>query len=322
MISFFNRFDPGPTLRQFYRSSVASAANTRTTNAVHKNSLDKWEELTPNPGIKLLDINRDLRKGEIAPAQILRTFREGLLGQSYAIPTINKHHRTLKTVLRAAECAGVISKMPKISMMREPRRKAHVASFEQIDRIIKACRCARWPREVEGNPVNPVEYWQALVVFLFNVGLRHSDFTDVKITDVDWRTGSVSTLIQKTGDYETKPFDYGGIVLEHLERIRGERIYLFGKKGSRKQRYEWWEKIQRYAELPDPLFTFHDLRRTCGSELYAISPAAAQEMLGHEDVQTTHDSYVNMTEHLREVNGRRPQPQSFGGIKLSSLKIG
>jgi integrase len=320
MINFFNRFDPGPTLRQFYRTSVASAANTRTTNAVHRNFLDKWEELTPNPGLKLLDINREMRKGETAPAQILRTFREGLLAQDYALPTINKHHRTLKTILRAAESAGFISKMPKVSMMREPRRKVHVASFEQIDRIIFSCACARWPREIEGNPVNPGDYWRALVVFVFNIGLRHSDFTDVKMTDLDWVARSISMFMKKTGDYETKPVE--PCVFEHIEKIRGERVYLFGKKCSRKQRYGQWKKIQRHAGLPEPLFTFHDLRRTCGSELYAISPAAAQEMLGHSDIETTHKSYTNMTQHLRDVVGHRPQPQSFGGLKLATIKIG
>ena len=261
MISFFS----GPTAREFYLSHVQSASQARRTREFHLDLLRTWEELTENPGIRAIR------------TETIWAFREECIRSGLANPTINKKLRSLRIILKRAFKLERIPKMPDIEMLREAEPEPRIASDQELCAIYWACSSARWPRSAECDEIHPGNYWRALVVTLFNIGLRLGEVTSLRFTDVDFERGTISVRSSKTKKFRQKPLHQA--VVEHLESIRGNRLLIFGKTASHKQRYNQWDAIQKHAGLGEPFLNFHDLRHTCGTAFFEQSPAPRRKCL-------------------------------------------
>jgi integrase len=85
-----------------------------------------------------------------------------------------------------------------------------------------------------------------------------------------------------------------------------------------KSLYAAWHAIQEAAGINvdrsaeqgrKPYYGFHEIRKTCGTNLFGVSPAAAQQMLGHSSVETTQKSYANLNTLTEQALDQIPQPQ-------------
>lgn len=291
---------------RFYRSA---SAKPRATESQHE-TLAYWEMHTPDPPLRDIDGNNAL----------LFEFRESLLskpglkGVRLVATTANKHLRQLNAILNRfgpkgpgprRQSLGWIREVPWVEPSPEDGRDVRTASVEELSAIYLACEAATWPRA--GFP--PPDWWRALLVLLYNVGPRRGDFLAMPRSAVDWKKCTILVRQEKKRKPSPKPMN--DVVAVHLRRIwEPERELLLPGVGSRKWLYEIWKRIQRKAGIVQP-YCFHEIRKTCGTALFEISPGAAQEMLGHSSVETTRKHYANLTRHTIEVSQRVEQPEAF-----------
>lgn len=272
----------------------------RTIEA-YENMLRHWEDLTDDPTFDEMD------------NITLHGFKAGYL--EYNSPaSFNKERRHFMAIINRMGPAmrknpdgmGIIDRFIYIKPIREPRKIPRVATDMQVDAIYKACDIATWPRFQFGAP----EWWRALVVFLCNTGLRRNDFLKLRTSDVNLEDRYVLFDAEKTGKDQMLPLH--SVVVKHFKRIWSDRDKVFPKSIGYDHLYRQWYKIQSAAGIkPDDHLTFHQMRSTCGTNLFKRSPGAAQEMLGHSSIETTRRSYASLTDHLKQIASTAEQPSAF-----------
>ena len=87
--------------------------------------------------------------------------------------------------------------------------------------------------------------------------------------------------------------------------------HLFYVTSSNRQVYREWHAIQKAAGIPKPYFGFHDLRRTCATELEQLANGAGTFMLGHSSPMVTHRHYNNPSAATLTAVEAMPQPFGF-----------
>lgn len=294
--------NPNLTLRNAYLKYYdLSELKPRTVEA-YSNALDHWELMTGDPDIH-----------SISNITLLQ-FKAAFLRQ-YSPATFNKVRAHLLAILNRLgpkqkhNPAGleILTDFVFVPRAKELEKPPRVASDAEIDAIYQAAANATWPKfEFGAGP-----WWQALIVFLFNTGLRRNDFLALRTKNVDLEQGWFEFRAEKTGKLRRLPLHSSAV--EHFQRIWSDREFVFPKPAGKRSLYIHWHKIQAAAGIErSEHFTFHQLRSTCGSRLFSVSPGAAQEMLGHSSINTTRKSYANLTEHLRNVTIQTPQPFTSG----------
>lgn len=219
--------------------------------------------------------------------------------------------------LRNPEGLGLISDVPYVRPPAEVRRKPRTATAEEISAIYQVADLATWP-ECE---VPPPLWWRSLLVALYNVGLRRLDYLSARQDEFDLRLGVVSFDAEKTGKESTLPLH--PVVISHLLEIwQPERALVWPWRHGQTEPdpidkkktslYGQWHRLRKAAGVERKI-TPHDIRRTCGSDLFSISPAAASECLQHSSIVTTQRSYVDCSRETRELMLGRQQPPIFTG---------
>lgn len=216
---------------------------------------------------------------------------------------------------------GLIDECPRAQPARETEPDPVTATLTEISEIYLACEVARWPREATTGVPAP-DIWRALVVFLFNVGCRRSDFLAIDKTQVDWPRQALLLRQRKTGKARWLPLNE--TTLSHLARIgecTGPRLFPF--PDNLRTLYRTWAAIQQAAEISVPrgsvscrrqVYGFHELRKTCLTEYFAVNERAAQEMGGHSQLLTTLRHYVSTARRdgvARSASEALPQPEAF-----------
>lgn len=289
------------TMRGAFEQYYWSPEMKPRTLEVYENMLRHWEDLTEDPTFAEMD------------SVTLHGFKTAYLEYNSAA-SFNKERRHFMAIINRMSPAvrknpdglGIVDRFIYIKPIPETRKIPRVASDEQVNAIYDACDIATWPRFEFG----PTAWWRALVVFLYNTGVRRNDFLNLETTDVNLQEALIQFDAEKTGKDQMLPLHQS--VVEHFEQIWSDRKYVFPKSKGYKLLYRQWYEIQSFAGIPaDDHFTFHQLRSTCGTNLFKRSPGAAQEMLGHSSIETTRKAYAFLTDHLVEVAQTQEQPSAF-----------
>jgi len=301
MISSNKKYETNITLRQAFEAYYKSPSLKPRTIEAYEGTLSHWEELTDDPHIIEID------------NVTLHMFRNAYL--EYNKPaTFNKERRHILAIMNKLGPKGrnnkkglaILDDFIYIDPEKETEKLARVATDEELNAIYDACKYANWPSFEFGAP----SWWRAVIVFLYNTGLRRNDFLNLETREVKLQKSVIEFDAEKTGKHRRLPLHHS--VIEHFEAIWSEREFVFPKPAGLKTIYRQWYAIQNAAEIPeDRHLTFHQLRSTCGSNLFERSPGAAQEMLGHSSVETTRKSYANLTNHLTEMALTTRQPSAF-----------
>ncbi|MHC4698495.1 MAG: tyrosine-type recombinase/integrase [Planctomycetota bacterium] len=298
------------TLRGAYETYHKSAAHAEETTTKYRDLMKWWERLTADPPVDQIT-NR-----------MLKEFQAGLLSNGLARSTVNSYLAHLTAILSTIGPAspsnpfaeGVIDTFPRVRRLKVKLRLPRVVPDEALLAIYRGCESARWPIRLG---IDPTDWWRALSVFLYNVGTRTGDFRALKCEDISLRRQSLK-LMAKKSDQQERVIPLHDSVVEHLERIwRPPRALVFPTSDKRmdqpsrhtpKQLYEHWYRIQAYAGLPKPGYTFQEFRKTCCSVLFERSPGAANAMLGHASMTTTERFYANTERTLLETAMSTDQP--------------
>lgn len=201
--------------------------------------------------------------------------------------TVNREVAALRHMLVLAEEWGLIAKVPRIRMLREPEGRLRFLTEEEVARLLSACAAS------------PSAELHAVVKVALNTGMRRGEVLGLTWDRVDFARGVL--LLERTKSGRRREVPMNGGVYDVLSAITGRREgRVFSVRSVRKP----FERAVREARLED--FRFHDLRHTAASHLMmrGASLADVRAVLGHATLAMTM-RYAHLSpEHLRSAVAR------------------
>lgn len=312
----------GYTLTTFFENyylPVCMSEASPLSAGHYRSVLKKWSMLTGDPPLSKIT-NATLAK-----------YRDALLAirrhdKPLSVNTVRTQLQHLMILLNKAgppgprnrDAAGLIDPAPWVKLPKGMPREPRIVSDETLNRCYEAAGQMLAP-ELELPPVN---WWRALLVVTVNLGLRSRSLFGLEWRDVDFesRTLIVRPEINKGRKKQVLPIN--DVVTAHLKAIRpkraddGERVFRWPFSIEMFRRY--LKDLQELAGV-EP-FGLHQLRKTCGTRLWASNPGAAVLMLGHSSIEITRQSYVGQVSVLRPVADAFPQPAAFTSTPASPDK--
>lgn len=284
-----------------------------STRSEYRRSLNHWEKLTDDPYVCMIS------------RETLREFRAKFIATGLASPTLNKTWRHLRAILRRLGPAAdrnpwgedIIEKIPAMRLASEAPKTPALIPPARIDTVYRACKLATWP---ERCTVSAAHCWQAMLVLLWNYGLRTQDILLITWGDVDFSgTGTIKYVAQKNkrkgGKFaQPRTLPMNETVKAHLWRIRKDdpqaRVIDFPR---RKHGLYWqWRVILMAAQVP--LFDFRDLRETCNTRHEMRRQGVGKWILGHAATGINEKHYLNPTPLIKRAISTFPQPSAFLGL--------
>jgi len=109
--------------------------------------------------------------------------------------TVNIHLKALKTFLRWANEMGQLERMPKIPMLRGPKKYPAVLSLEEISRLMERLINLR---NMEAAPKKTLFYrlHQRFLMVALETGMRRGEIFWLPWEQIDLETGTISFRIQ------------------------------------------------------------------------------------------------------------------------------
>lgn len=288
--------------RDEYEAKIADTMEL-DTRRITLGALDHFERITTP---KRIDAVKTQMIDEYVAKR--RTERGRKKGDKVSPATINKELRHIKAVLRKAHEWEYLPKVPKIAMVREPKKLPTYVTPEHFTAIYHACDSAIRPK---GLTIQPGDWWRALVVFSYMTGWRVGEPLALRRDDLDLDAGKAIT---RHGDNKGKRDELvplHPIVVEHLRTIVSFSPMMFPWPHSRETLWIEFTSIQKTAGIHLPChgkhehtdacysYGFHDLRRAFATmNADRLSADALQSLMRHKSYTTT-QRYINMA---RQVN--------------------
>jgi integrase/recombinase XerD len=267
------------------------------TYAAYKRDLSKFEEFAKKRKLELAKITRD----------DLVDFLAGLYRQKLESKTVARHLVTLRNFFRFAQIHEGIVDDPAVNLESPKIRKSlpGYLRLEEVERLL------RQPDESTAFGLRD----KAMLEVLYSTGLRVSELTGLKVTDMDTKVGCVRCIGK--GDKE-RVVPVGkkalGIVERYLregrpEIVKGARTnsaFLFvNRRGGKISRVGVWKILSNYGKQAGlrASLTPHMLRHSFATHLLerGADLRSVQLMLGHADISTTQIYTHVVEERLKQV---------------------
>lgn len=313
------------TLRSAFDRYHRSASHSARTIEDYYKAIDHWERLTGDPDLHEVD-NLALWNFSQALMTSIPPGRNKPLSKT----SVAKYLREVQAIFSTIgpvrhgkpDAFGILDRVP--VCRKPPIDETPVITIEadEVDRIYEACRIATWPKKVsaDGKWIQfvPVDWWRCLLVYLYNVGSRRNEFLGLRRDQIDFDRRMMTIDPEKHGDSNWKPLHAN--VIDHMRTIwLPNRTLLFACPRTRTL-YKQWHRIQEAAgiHVPRPIdsdrkpyYSFHEVRKTAGTNWAEHSPSAAQHMLGHRSLNTTVRHYINRGKLAQRIEEKISQPSSF-----------
>lgn len=134
---------------------------------------------------------------------------------------------------------------------------------------------------------------RGIITFALNTGCRVTEIIELTWDRVQGDEIVFTPGTQKSGVYGRRALnDAAAQIIARQPQFCEYVFTLGGGKIPRRKLHDMWDRARVKAGLED--VKFHDLRKTCGQRmLEAGAPlTAVQAQLGHNDIATTQESYV------------------------------
>jgi integrase/recombinase XerD len=267
------------------------------TYAAYKRDLSKFEEFAKKRKLELGKITRD----------DLVDFLAGLYRQKLESKTVARHLVTLRNFFRFAQVQEAIADDPAVNLESPKIRKSlpGYLRLEEVERLLQ---------QPDASTAFGLRD-RAMLEVLYSTGLRVSELTGLKVTDIDTKVGCVRCIGK--GDKE-RVVPVGKKALAIVERYlregrpeivkdaRTNSAFLFvNRRGGKISRVGVWKILSNYgkqAELRTSL-TPHMLRHSFATHLLerGADLRSVQLMLGHADISTTQIYTHVVEERLKQV---------------------
>jgi integrase/recombinase XerD len=266
------------------------------TISAYKRDLQKFDEFARKRKLTLESVSRD----------DLVDFLAGLYRQKLESRTVARQLVTLRNFFRFAQIQEAIPADPSINL-ESPKIRRSLPGYlrlEEVERVL-AQPDAKTPLGLRDR---------AMLEVLYSTGLRVSELTGLRVTDLDTKVGCVRCIGK--GDKE-RIVPVGKKALGMVDKyLRDARPHLLGKavgnpalfvnrRGRALSRVGVWKILSAYgrrAGLRQPL-TPHMLRHSFATHLLerGADLRSVQLMLGHADIATTQIYTHVVEERLKQI---------------------
>ena len=285
------------TISSFLTHVRVEKGLSSNTVSAYRRDLVKFDEFARKRKLSLEAVNRD----------DLVDFLAGLYRQKLESKTVARHLVTLRNFFRFAQIQELISEDPSVNL-ESPKIRRSLPGYlrlEEVERLLSQPD-AKTPLGLRDR---------AMLEVLYSTGLRVSELTGLRVTDLDAKVGCVRCIGK--GDKE-RIVPVGKKALAVVEKyLRDARPKLLGKvpgsspalfvnrRGAPLSRVGVWKILSSYgrqagmrvALAPHMLrhsFATHLLER--GADLRSV-----QLMLGHADISTTQIYTHVVEERLKQI---------------------
>lgn len=268
------------------------------TLSAYRTDLAKFEDFVKKRKVALQAITQDH----------LVDFLAGLYRQKLESKTVARHLVTLRNFFRYAQMQELIADDP-TAHLESPKIRRSLPGYLRLEDVEKLLE-----QPDQKTPLGLRD--RAMLEVLYSTGLRVSELTSLKVTDLDTKVGCVRCIGK--GDKE-RIVPVGrkalGIVERYLRNGRPELLkpgkggagaYLFvNRRGGRISRVGVWKILSAYgrrAGLRQAL-TPHMLRHSFATHLLerGADLRSVQLMLGHSDISTTQIYTHVVEERLKQI---------------------
>jgi integrase len=242
-------------------------------------------------------------------------------GSVVSAATINKDLRHIKAALRLAHEWGYLPDLPRIKMVKEPRKLPTYVTPEHFELIYaKGCDLATLPRN-PGQRYTPRDWWRSLVTTAYLTGMRVGEILAVRREDLKLESGELLTRWDDTKTDRDEVIPLHEVVVEHLRSIAGADGLVFPWGHDPRTLWVEFTRIQQGAGIHLPcrenhthtpschVYGFHDFRRAFATVNAArIKPEVLQLLMRHKSYQTTQKHYINPTSQMQDAVSDMPVP--------------
>jgi integrase len=281
----------------------------------YRGSLKLWRLITGDPPL------------ETITTESLTLFRDALSKRRGIKPcarmttsTVAGRLRSIQTILdkagppgpRNRDAKGVIASVPWVRRPRVPIELQRVISPEMFKLVYDATAGMDWPT-VPG--IKAPAWWKALLVVTYNTQLRRRTLFEMRMDEIDWGTSCLRLPARRMKAGRPMIVHLNPPAMQALRGIRTARELVFPfNSRHHKTFHEWFHRLQDSAGIPTAEhFGLHAIRKTAATILAGFSPQAAQLALGHTQLSTTMNHYINPLPIIGPALDAMPQP--FGDTK-------
>ena len=287
--------------RREYQERMANAMDTGTRRET-QGALNHFERIARPKRIQAI-------KTQAIDAYISqrRTERGKKRGSTVSPATINKELRHIKAVLRVANEWGYLPAVPKVRMLKEPKKLVRYVTPEHFASIYQACDAAVRPK---GQHYQPADWWRAMITFQYMTGWRVGEPLALRWEDVSLDNGTALTRYDDNKGNRDDLVPLHPVVVDHLRRIIDFGPMVFSWPNHGRTLWSDFAKIQQAAGIDLPcrekhehtaachLYGFHDLRRAFATQnALRLTENALQALMRHKSYLTT-KRYINMARQL------------------------
>jgi integrase len=250
---------------------------------------------------------------------LLERFAAFRLKAGRAIPTVNKDLVVLAALWRYAFRKRKVDDQPRdVEKIRELKRLPEAWSLQQFGKILDAAATEPGTTTICDAPASL--FWPALLLTLYDTGLRVSALLSLSIHNLDGQRGwlTVPAEVQKQKASQAFPLDTR--TLELLLRLPREtdRLFPVPWKDPLPNLQRWYRTILQRAGLPSgKRDLFQKIRRTNATQT-AVSGGedAAQKQLGHSSLSLTRRNYIDprFLDRTQLVEIERPNWSGQAGL--------
>lgn len=268
------------------------------THSAYKRDLAKFEDFAKRRKLELVKITRD----------DLVDFLAFLYRQKLESKTVARHLVTLRNFFRYAQIQDAIVDDPAVNLESPKIRKSlpGYLRIEEVDKLLE--------QPDTGTALGLRD--RAMLEVLYSTGLRVSELTGLRVSDLDIKVGCVRCIGK--GDKE-RVVPVGKKALAIVERylrdgrpeiVRGSRgagtAFLFvNRRGGKISRVGVWKILSTYGKQAGlrTALTPHMLRHSFATHLLerGADLRSVQLMLGHADISTTQIYTHVVEERLKQV---------------------
>ena len=273
-----------------------------------------WLEYVRNDGRRSTRMEESQLANPRHPAATARLTSDAQRTRPLGARTVQHYYDTLKTMLDMAVQWEIIYRNPMERVTRPRARKARVKFLDE-EQAVELLRCLK---------DEPNMCLRAAVLLALLCGLRLGEVGALRLSDVDWRRGTIDIshalkYTPQTGSFEGPPKSEAGeriIALPVGMMAVLDQTRAYQEDCKRAAPHLWvgegwivhaWNGAQLHHDTPSRWFRhfadahgfegvrFHDLRHTHASTLLAngIDAVAVASRMGHEDASTTLRVYAH-----------------------------